>query len=385
MKRAARRLRRPEQELPGIAPAWFMSLAVTEGRKGLGRTFPNPSVGAVIVKDGKVIGRGFHARAGGPHAEVMALREAGKAARGAELFTTLEPCNHTGRTGPCSEAILAAGLARVFIGAHDPNPEVKGGGSQRLREGGIEVHEDVLAGPCAALLEPFVTSVTLNRPLVTLKVASTLDGRSAASNGHSQWVTGEAARHRVHQLRDEADAVLVGAGTARADDPALTVRHLKTDRQPLRLLLEGRRKLPSKLQLLSDGVAPTWLLTTHARRAPNAGVEVVRVPGEGQPDLASTFELLGARGLTHVLVEAGPTLAGALLEAGLVDRLALFLAPKLLGQGLSWLAGRPTRSMDEALQLDDVSHELLGEDLLITARVRRPEKKGGKRVHRTGR
>ncbi len=237
----------------------FMRLALREAAKGLGRTSPNPAVGAVLVKDGRVVGRGHHARAGGPHAEVVALRAAGARARGADLYTTLEPCDHQGKTPPCSVAILEAGVRRVFVGSTDPNPLVNGRGMARLRRGGLPVEQGVLAVECDALNAAWFTYITERRPFVTLKAAVTLDGRIATRTGDARWVTGEAARAWVHRLRDRVDAVLVGAGTARADDPELTTR-LPGGR--------GRDAAPRGARHRADPAAPPEAASTRARRRP---------------------------------------------------------------------------------------------------------------------
>ena len=348
-----------------------MGLAIAEARAGLGTTSPNPCVGAVIVKDGKLISRGHTRPVGGPHAEIIALRAAGKRARGADLYSTLEPCNHIGRTPPCTEAILDAGIQRVFIGAHDPNPHVSGEGAARLRRASVKVHEGVLQAECDALHAAFFKHVTTGRPFVTLKVASTLDGRIAASSGDSKWVTGEQARARVHQLRSEVDAVLVGAGTARADDPQLTARDVGATRQPIRVVVEGSRALPSSLKLFRDRAARTVLATARVRKAP-PGVELLHCRGrDGLVDLDDLLRQLAELGVTHVLAEGGQKIASGLLAIGQVDELALFLAPKLLGAGLSWLDGAPTKAMSQALSLEDVRIEHLGPDLLLTGRPNR--------------
>lgn len=356
----------------GRAPEAFMALAVAEARKALGHTSPNPAVGAAIVRDGELVSVGCTQPPGGAHAEIVALRAAGRRAEDADLYSTLEPCNHFGRTPPCTEAILNAGIKRVFLGARDPNPHVPGGGAARLRKAGVEVVEGVLEDACQELHAAFFKHITTGRPLVTLKVASTLDGRIAASSGDSKWVTGEAARRRVHLLRSEVDAVLVGAGTARADDPSLTAREVGARRQPLRVVLEGTRPLPRTLKLFTDGAAKTVLATVQGRKAP-AGVEVLHCKRRaGQLDLDDLLRQLGELGVLHLLAEGGQGLATSLLRAGHVDRLALFLAPKLLGSGLSWLGGPPTRAMSQALGLTHLGVEQVGEDLLITGRPARP-------------
>jgi diaminohydroxyphosphoribosylaminopyrimidine deaminase/5-amino-6-(5-phosphoribosylamino)uracil reductase len=351
----------------------FMRLAIREAEKGLGRTSPNPAVGAVLVKGGRVVARGHHARAGAPHAEAAALAAAGVRARGADLYTTLEPCDHQGRTPPCSAAILAAGVRRVFVGSHDPNPLVNGKGIARLVAGGVPVTRDVLRGECDALNAHWFRFITARRPYVTLKAAVSLDGRLAARGGDSRWVTGPEARARVHRLRDRVDAVLVGAGTARADDPRLTAR-LPGGRghDPLRVVLDTDLSLPATLHLFRQrSAAPT--IVAHAGgggRRFGPRVELLRCKrGRGGVDLADLLRRLAARGVTHLLVEGGAAVHGSFLRAGLVDRVALFVAPKIVGgDGIGWVGGPGVARMADALRLDDVAVERVGGDVLLTGR-----------------
>jgi len=357
---------------PAAPPLHFMRLALAEAARGLGRTSPNPAVGAVLVKGGRVVGRGHHARAGGPHAEVEALLQAGARARGADLYVTLEPCDHQGKTPPCTEAILRAGVARVFIGSRDPNPLVDGRGQARLEAAGVPVTAGVLRAECDALNHPWFTFITALRPFVTLKVASTLDGRLATRSGDSRWVSGPEARAWVHRLRDRVDAVLVGRATALADDPRLTTRLPGGGgRDPLRVVLDTRLTLPRTLHLFRQrSAAPT--LVAHAttrRRDLGPRVELLRCRrAPGGVDLTDLLARLAARGVTHLLVEGGGAVAGAFLEAGLVDRLALVLAPRVLGQGISWSPPSAPRHMAGALALEGMSVERLGEDLLVQGR-----------------
>ncbi len=357
---------------------FFMRLALREAAKGLGRTSPNPAVGAVLVKNGRVIARGHHARAGTPHAEVVALRAAGARARGADLYTTLEPCDHYGRTPPCSIAILEAGVRRLFSGSSDPNPLVNGKGVARLRRGGVEVVTGVLAAACDELNAPWLTYIAAGRPFVTVKAAVTLDGRIATRTGDSRWVTGEAARRWVHRLRDRVDAVLVGSGTARADDPRLTAR-LPGGRDPLRVVLDTDLALPARLRLFRQrSTAPTLVAHASSRtRDLGPGVELLRCRrGAGGVDLADLLARLAARGITHLLVEGGAQVDARFLEAGLVDRLVVFVAPKLVGaDGIPLFAGRGPARMADALALADVRVERVGDDVLVSGvparRIRR--------------
>ena len=362
----------------------FMRGALREASKGLGRTSPNPAVGAVLVKGGRVIARGHHARAGGPHAEVVAIRAAGTRARGADLFTTLEPCDHYGRTPPCSRAILQAGVARVFVGSSDPNPLVNGKGVARLRAAGVEVVTGVLARDCDALNAHWFRYIRDRRPYVTLKAAVTLDGRMATRTGDARWVTGEEARRWVHRLRDRVDAVLVGAGTARADDPLLTTR-LPGGRghDPVRVVLDTDLRLPARLKLLHPhSEAPTLVAHASSRaRRFGPGVELLRCRrGKGGVSLRDLLARLAARGITHLLVEGGARVHARFLEEGLVDRVAVLVAPKLAGaDGVPLAAGRGPARMADALRLDEVQVERIGDDVLVLGRPVRPSRAAARR------
>lgn len=357
-----------------------MRLALREAEKGLGRTSPNPAVGAAVVKGGRVVGLGHHARAGAPHAEVTALVRAGSRARGADLYTTLEPCDHWGRTPPCSLAILQAGVRRVFIGSRDPNPVVDGRGTERLRRGGVEVVADVLRGECDRLNRAWFHFITRGRPYVTLKVAASLDGRIATRSGDSRWVTGPEARTAVHRLRDRVDAVLVGSGTALADDPRLTAR-LPGSRDPLRVVLDTRLRLPRGLRVFRQrSGAPTLLAHARARlpRLPRGAEPVRCLARGGRVDLADLLDKLAERGITHLLVEGGGEVATSFLAAGLVDRLLVFLSPRVVGgDGLAWARGPGPRRMADALRLEEVEVERYGDDVLVAGVPRRPGRPSG--------
>jgi len=358
----------------------YMRLALREARRGLGRTSPNPAVGALLVKGGRVVGRGHHVQAGAPHAEVMAIRGAGASARGADLYTTLEPCDHVGRTPPCSLAILAAGVRRVFSGSDDPNPRVNGRGIRRLRRAGIEVELGVLREECDALNEPWFRFITTGRPHVTLKVAATLDGRIATASGDSRWVTGPEARDHVHRLRNAVDAVLVGAGTARADDPRLTARLPGgRGRDPVRVVLDSRLELPMTGRLFRQRSEAATLVAhvtgTPPSKAPR-GVEYLRCRARrGRVDLRDLLLRLGKRGVTTLLVEGGSEVNRSFLEAGLVDQLLLFVAPKIAGGGIPWLGGEGPARMAEALPVHDLRMRRMGRDLLFSCR---PAPKGAR-------
>jgi len=351
----------------------FMRLAVEEASLGLGRTSPNPAVGAVLVKGGKVVARGHHERAGGPHAEIVALRKAGRRAVGADLYTTLEPCNHQGRTPPCTEALIAAGVRRVFVGCRDLNPLVRGKGVQRLRAAGLEVVTGVLEPECVRLHEPFFTFITERRPFVTLKIASPADGKIATATGDSRWVTGPAARERVHALRNQVDAVLVGAGTVRADDPQLTARPegKLSERQPLRVVLSSSLDISPKAQLFRQP-GRTLVLTrsndeAKAKALRAKGAEVVKLAGRrSQIDLQEALRYLASRDVVHLLVEGGAEVFGQFLEQRCADVVMLFIAPKVLGEGVSWARLVKRAQMQEAMGLTWASVEQVGSDLLVT-------------------
>ena len=360
-------MRRPAGPTPDQR---FMRAALAEASRAAGRTSPNPAVGAVVVRGGRIVGRGHHARAGAPHAETVALRAAGARARGADLYTTLEPCDHQGRTPPCSEAILAAGVRRVVVGSQDPNPLVNGRGLRRLRRGGVAIETGVLSHECDALNQAWFHYITARRPFVTLKIAATLDGRIATLAGDSRWVSGPEARAWVHRLRDQVDAVLVGSGTARADDPRLTTRLPGGGgRDPLRVVLDTDLGLPARLRLFRQRSAAKTLVvhaTARTRRLGD-GVELLRARrGRGGGiDLPDLLSRLAARGVVSLLVEGGGAVAGAFLAAGLVDRLALVLSPRVLGAGVAWGPAAAPRRMAEAMRLTRPTVERLGEDLLV--------------------
>jgi len=314
-----------------------MGRALELAARGLGRTFPNPPVGAVLVRGGRVIGEGFHHRAGEPHAEIEALRAARGRVRGATLYVTLEPCTHFGRTPPCVDALLPLGLRRAVIAMPDPNPRVRGRGIGRLRRAGVAVAVGVGEREARVLTAGYASRVLRGRPLVTLKLATTLDGRIAAASGEARWITGPAARRLAHALRDISDAVLVGAGTVRADDPRLTCR-LPGGRDPLRIVVAGRRlALPRRARVLAGGGPTTWVVAPAGASAARVaalrrrGVEVLLLGRRrGRVPFGLLARALGDRGLTSVLIEGGGTVAAEALRARVVDRVVLFMAPVLL-------------------------------------------------------
>ncbi len=359
--------------------AEYMDRALALARKGEGRTRPNPAVGAVIVADGQVVGEGYHPEAGQPHAEIFALRQAGALARGADLYVTLEPCSHHGRTGPCADAVIAAGIARVFVGAGDPNPQVRGQGIDRLRAAGIAVQIGIREVECLRLIAPFVRHVTTGLPLVTLKTAVTLDGKTATATGDSQWISGPASRLHVHRLRDRVDAILVGIGTVLHDDPQLTTRLPEGGRNPLRVVVDSQLRIPDHAKLLGDLAAAATLIATTSRASAQKieqlrrqGVEVLVLDGQdGRVDLPELLHRLGQRGIQHLLLEGGSGLNDAMLQAELIDRLMVFVAPKIVGgsDGFGIFAGAGVCRLADALSLTDVRSSRFEDDILIEGEV----------------
>ncbi len=355
--------------------AW-MQLAIREARKGLGRTSPNPGVGAVVVKDHRLIATGYHHQAGTPHAEVHALRAAGEKTRGATIYVTLEPCNHTGRTPPCTQAILASGISRVVVGMLDPNPLVAGGGCKTLAAQGLEVTQGVLVEECRSLNRPFIKQVTTGLPWVIMKAGMSLDGRLALASGQCAWITNEQSRRQVHRLRDRVDAILIGSGTALSDDPALTTRLPgRWGRDPLRVILDTALRLPPTARMLQQASsAATWIFCgpdADAKRAAalieaGAVIKQVRLDGAGQLDLEAVLCELGRVQLTSVLVEGGSRVHGAFLRAGLVDEVNIFVAPIFIGaDGVPLLDGLGLKKVVDAPCFTTTRVRRFGNDVLI--------------------
>jgi len=354
--------------------ARWMRLALSLGARGQGRVWPNPAVGCVIVKDGRVLGRGWTQPGGRPHAEPVALAQAGEAARGATAYVTLEPCNHHGQTPPCSEALIAASVARVVIALQDPDPRVDGGGMARLRAAGIDVTPGVLEDEARLAHRGFLSRVQKGRPALTLKLATSSDGRIATATGESQWITGPEARRVVHAMRARHDAVLVGAGTARADDPSLTVRDLGTDWQPVRVVFSRRLDLPDGSALMrSARDVPVWLChgpdaDPAARlRWEEAGARCLEVPtGPGaQIDLGAALQALGSAGLTRVFCEGGGSLAAGLLANDQVDDLLCFGAGVVLGaEGTPAVGAMGVAALAEAPRFELQEVRRIGPDIL---------------------
>ncbi|OGL18057.1 MAG: riboflavin biosynthesis protein RibD [Candidatus Rokubacteria bacterium RIFCSPLOWO2_12_FULL_71_19] len=363
----------------------WMARALELAALGRGLTSPNPMVGAVVVRDGRLLGEGHHVRAGAPHAEVVALTQAGPAARGATLYVSLEPCNHRGRTPPCAAAIVGAGLARVVAAVGDPNPRA-GGGADALRAAGVAVEMGCLAEEASALNRVFLTAMRERRPHVTLKCAMTLDGKTAAFDRSSRWITGEEARGEAHRLRSEADAIAVGIGTALADDPALTVRLGRLwPREPWRVVVDSHARLPVTAQVIRAGAPARALVAVTGQAPPDRvaalearGATVLACKGEGgRVDLADLCSRLLGLDVLGLLVEGGGEIAAAFLEAHLVDRVAFFVAPLLIG-GRS--APTPVegagRTVGAAVRLRSVRVRAVGEDWLIEGEVASRERRG---------
>ncbi len=353
-----------------MSDARYMALALALGRRGWGRCWPNPSVGCVIVREGRIVGRGWTQPGGRPHAEAVALAQAGDAARGATAYVTLEPCAHTGKTPPCADALVVAGVARVVVAAHDPDPRVNGRGIAKLRAAGVAVTEGVMATEAEADLSGFLSRVTRGRPMVTLKLATSFDGRIATASGESQWITGPEARRMVHAQRLRHDAVLVGAGTARNDDPTLTVRGFGAVAQPLRVVLSRNLDLPLQSNLACTARdVPLWLL--HGKDADPTpwvalGARCTSVPTTaGQVDPSAALTALGAAGLTRVFCEGGGRLAASLLKAGLVDELVGFTAGLALGaEGRPALGTMGIAALAEAPRFALVESKAVGGDVM---------------------
>ena len=351
----------------------FMQLALSLGRRGLGRTWPNPAVGAVVVKDGVIVGRGWTQAGGRPHAETEALKRAGKSAKGATLYVTLEPCSHQGKTPPCVDAIIRAGIARVVSSSEDANPQVAGQGHARLRERGIAVEVGLGAEEAVRTHSGHFRRMREGRPQVLLKLAASADGKAGLPGRKPAGITGEAARLRVHQMRAESDAILVGIGTVLSDDPHLTCRLPgMLECSPVRVILDARLRVPLATSIIGTArETPTWVFA-GANASPVAegilkskGVEVFRVEAkDGRLDLAAVVKMLAERGITRLMVEGGPTVAAAFVEADLVDEGALFRSPKPLGSGIDALEGLPLTALTRSPRLKPVVTETIGDDTL---------------------
>ncbi len=362
-----------------------MRMALDLAARARGRTLPNPMVGAVVVRSGRVVGRGRHSKAGRPHAEILALARAGAAAKGATLYISLEPCSHTGRTPPCTEAILRAGLRRVVAAMVDPDPRVRGRGLRRLRRAGLRTAVGVLESQARALNEPFITRVGRGRPFVTVKIAQSLDGRIADSQGQSRWISGPAARRWAHRLRSEQEALLVGVKTVLADNPRLTVRSKSegsrqkaVGREPLKIILDSSLRTPPGARLFSGGGRVLIATTRHAsrereNRLRRAGAEIIRLPAEkGRVRFNAVLRELAERGISKLMIEGGGEVTASAFKAGVVDRVAWIIAPKIFGAGgcVPAVGGPGIRSLNRAVRLKNLRARRLGEDWVMTGEVR---------------
>jgi diaminohydroxyphosphoribosylaminopyrimidine deaminase/5-amino-6-(5-phosphoribosylamino)uracil reductase len=356
----------------------FMRLALRLAKKGQGQTSPNPMVGAVVVRGNTIVGRGYHHRAGEPHAEILALRQAGKRTRGATLYLNLEPCDHFGRTPPCTRAILDAGIKRVVSGMKDPNPLVSGRGMRRLRKAGVQVDVGILEKECQDLNAPFRKYITSQNPFVTLKAAASLDGKVATRSGDSRWISSEASRNYVHRLRQAMDAVMVGIGTVLKDDPLLTVRLPEGERlhKPLRVIVDSRLRIPLDSQLVrTAGQYPTLVATSPTasssklQRLAKAKVEVliIKKDAQGHVSLRGLMKELARRGVVSLLLEGGPTVNASAIKEGLVDRLIFFSAPKIIGgqRAPGVIGGEGVLRVKEAKAVKILKVRRIGPDVLV--------------------
>ena len=366
----------------------YMAEAIAIAQYAVGRTSPNPMVGAVVVRDGRVVGQGWHRQAGTSHAEIHALRQAGELAHRATLYVTLEPCSHHGRTGPCTEAVIAAGIKKVIVAMTDPNPLVAGKGLAQLRDAGIEVIEGVMAAESAKMNEVFIKWISTKKPFIVLKSAMSLDGKIAAHTGHSQWITGSKAREVVHQLRDRYDGILVGIGTVLADNPSLTTRLEIPGKNPLRIVVDSKARIPLDAQVITDGLPTVIAVTTQA---PQDKLDSLRACGitiitteakQGRVDLKQLFNILGEQGITSILVEGGASINASVIEENLVDKIKWFIAPKIIGgeNAPGPVSGIGVADVNQAALFEEIKMESIGEDILISAYLRNRE---GRDVYRT--
>lgn len=356
----------------------YMKHALTLAKKGAGKTYPNPAVGCVIVKNDIIIGEGWHKRAGGHHAEIHALEMAGVEARGADVYVTLEPCSHTGKTPPCSEALIRAGVKRVTAGMSDPNPQVNGGGLKALQQAGIETFCGVLEDECRAINRPFLKFMTSGQPYVTYKCAMTLDGKIASVTGDSRWISCEASRRIVHRMRAESNAIMVGVDTIIADNPQLTVRHIKGN-NPLRIIVDSHLRTPESVAVLSSQMAGGTMIATtetnpkvHARYLKVGARLLICNSDNGRVDLHDLLNKLGGLGIHSLLLEGGSHLAGEALRHGLIDECVFFYAPKVVGSdGFSPFMMTGTTDMAHSIQFCDLNMRRVGTDIMVTARPER--------------
>jgi len=360
----------------------WMKKALRLAKRGRGRTSPNPMVGAVLVKKGRVIGEGYHQKAGEPHAEILALKQAGEHAKGATLYLNLEPCTHYGRTPPCTPSVIQSGVRRVVIGMKDPNPLVSGKGVESLKNAGIEVTVGILEKECQRLNEAFTKYIQTEEPFVILKVASTLDGKIATRNGHSKWISGEISRRWVHRLRDQVDGVVVGIETIIKDDPQLTSR-IRGGRDPFRIVLDSRLRIPEESRVIKESPSRTILATTElaphekSERLEKNGVRILRFDSEERKvPLRPLLKTLGEMGMVSILVEGGSEVNGSFLNQGLIDKVFIFFSPKLMGdrEAIGIFTGKEIKDLKEATLLHEIRIRRTGEDILLEGYIQ----KGGR-------
>lgn len=358
----------------------FMRLALELAANATGRTSPNPLVGAVVVKDNRVVGAGWHRKAGTPHAEVHALRQAGELARGAEVYVTLEPCSHYGKTPPCAKALVEAGVKKVYAALLDPNPKVAGKGFKILQEAGIEVEYGFLEDEARRQNEVFLKWIEHNKPFIAMKAAMTLDGKIATATGQSKWITNETSRAYGYKLRDIYDGIMVGINTVKEDNPSLTAR-VEGGKNPIRIVLDSSLDIDLNANIIIDKAAPTIIATTdRAERAKVSALEkmgiqvlIVDKDEDNRVDIVKLLDILGQQKICSILVEGGATLHGSLVEKGLVDRAYFFIAPKIVGGAIakSPVMGKGILNLNQALELDEMEIEKLAGDILITGKVKR--------------
>ena len=359
---------------PSAQDEKYLRLACRLAAKAVGRTSPNPQVGAVLVHEGKIVGTGYHQRAGDDHAEIVALKRAGAKADGATLYITLEPCSHQGRTPPCTGALIRAGIKQVVCGTKDPNPLVAGRGLRQLKRAGIKVRAGVLEKECRVLIEAFAKYITRRMPFVTLKLAATLDGRIAAVGGDARWISGDKSRHTVHRLRNEVDAVLIGLGTVKADDPQLTCR-IAGGRNPWRIVLDSRLSIPLSAKILRLPDAHKTIIATSAAAAPTKaralealGVQLWRLPLKlNQVSWRPLLKALARKGIVTVMIEGGGATAASALTEKVVDKIVLFYAPKILGgDGRPMIEQLDIARVRQAIAVKDLRVKRSGDDLMVT-------------------
>ncbi len=365
--------------------AHHMRLTLKLAKQGLGRVSPNPVVGAILVKDGFIVGKGYHQKVGTPHAEINALREAGPEATGSTLYVNLEPCVHFGRTPPCVNTIIQSGVKRVVVGMIDPNPLVSGKGIQELRKSGLEITEGILAEEACKLNEFFIKYITKKIPFVTLKGAMSLDGKLATSTGESRWISGEKSRKLVHKLRNQYDAVLVGISTIIKDDPLLTTRNIKNGRDPIRVIVDSNLRIPldSKIiKIVHKSKAPTIVATTKfappskIKTLESLGVEVCKVDDRNRRvNLHALLNYLGERNIISLLIEGGPTLNEGALREGIVDKVMVFINPRIIGgeKAPTLVGGEGIKDLYQTHSLSSVTYKKIGEDLLVEGYLNKEE------------